>query len=281
LQLLRETEVETSADDHIFAHSRAVALSLIAVPILASVTLAFFSGGRSKLAYYIATVFVAVLLLTWRFISARFRSSNWLARTNTQGVFVHFRSYLNYHLSAQDLTVVFIPYAQVRGARQVRQSTRISSPDGASEVHTVRYVELELTGDTSLLREALATEASRSAPRKSRWYGTSSTLYQDFPVGMSSSSPFLRMAWSVVPGPASFLAVLPPETLILESSTVSQDFTHLGNLTPEDQRQHLRELVQRGETIAAIQLARNLYGYGLAEARDFVTGLAGRKSSTA
>jgi ribosomal protein L7/L12 len=54
---------------------------------------------------------------------------------------------------------------------------------------------------------------------------------------------------------------------------VSQDFAHLQGLSREEQQKQLRELAQRGETVAAIYMARKLYGCGLEEARSMVEEL--------
>jgi ribosomal protein L7/L12 len=48
------------------------------------------------------------------------------------------------------------------------------------------------------------------------------------------------------------------------------DFTHLQSLDQEEQQKQLRTLAARGETIAAIYLARKLYGCSLAQAKTIV-----------
>ena len=49
----------------------------------------------------------------------------------------------------------------------------------------------------------------------------------------------------------------------------------------ENQRERegrIIELVESGDTIAAVRLARDVYGYDLTEAKMFVDGLMGRES---
>jgi hypothetical protein len=58
------------------------------------------------------------------------RPSNWLARVRNDGLFIQFRSYLNYHLPADALTVFFIPYQEIRSARLVRERTKIRTTMG-------------------------------------------------------------------------------------------------------------------------------------------------------
>src|SRR5690349_2394258 len=83
-----------------------------------------------KPGYYIAAVVFLFLDFMRRFITARFRFSNWLVRMNDSGVYVQFRSYLNYHLPAEDITVVFIPFGEIRSARLVKE--RLTVPDPQS-----------------------------------------------------------------------------------------------------------------------------------------------------
>ena len=61
------------------------------------------------LAYYVAAVIVIYLLILRKLVTARFRSTNWLVRMTDDGLFIKFRSYLNYRFSDEDPTVVLIP----------------------------------------------------------------------------------------------------------------------------------------------------------------------------
>jgi ribosomal protein L7/L12 len=53
----------------------------------------------------------------------------------------------------------------------------------------------------------------------------------------------------------------------------SEDFVHLQALSREEQEKRLRDLKERGEKIAAIYMARKIYGCGLAQARSIVENL--------
>ena len=74
------------------------------------------------------------------------------------------------------------------------------------------------------------------------------------------SPPFLQVEWSAVPGANAFLEALRPYTSIAPPVVVSEDFANIGSLAREEQERRLRELDQRGQTIAAVYLARKLYG---------------------
>jgi hypothetical protein len=118
----------------------------------------------------------------------------------------------------------------------------------------------------------LQAERSEQAPPEKRWYGTSSTLYRDYPVRMIAPK-FIRIHWDVVPGAHKFLDALRPYTVIAEPVSLAQDFTHLKSLSRDDQQKQLRELAARGEVITATYAAQQLYGGSLAEAKQTVNSL--------
>jgi ribosomal protein L7/L12 len=275
MRLLRLGDVETGPNDRVYCYSRTRAI-LIVLALLGATTWLVLHAITTgwKLGYYIAAVIVLFVALLQRFITARFRPSNWLVRTNDEGLFVQFRSYLNYHLAADDLTVVFVSFGQIRSARLVREHVTVPDSQGnGTETQLLRYVELELAGDIAPLANALESEIMEKAPMQKRWYGKSSTLYQDHPVRMQSP-PFLQMRWQVVPSAKKFLETLRPYTAIADTISLSKDFVNLQSLSREQQQQHLHELAQRGQTIAAIYTARKLYGCTLAEAKEMVEGKA-------
>lgn len=276
MQLLRLNEVATSPEDRVFRYSpvRATLLALGVVGFSAALVLVNWQGrSRSAyyVAYYIAGFLLLCLLLMRRFLVARFLPSNWLVRMRHDALLVQFRSYLNYHLPAEDFTVILIPYREIRSVQLVRERANIQVQGGAS-VQTRRLIELELSGDLEPVSKALAAELARPAPQQRTWYGTTSTLYEDYPVRMVSS-PFLQLEWSVRPSVTNLLNVLRPYTTIAPPVAVSEDFAHLGGLSRDEQEKRLRELDQRGRTIAAVYMARRLYGYDLNQAQAFIKGL--------
>jgi hypothetical protein len=276
MQLLRLSEVETSSADRVFRYSLTrVALLFLGVICLGTALLLIHWEGRLEplhyIAYYIFAVLLLGLALLRKFLLARFRPSNWLVRMHHANLPIQFRSYLNYSLPAEDLTVVSIPYQNIRSARLIRERCTIPAQDGDTE-RTRRLVELELAGDLAPLSEALAAEIAKPAPRQKTWYGHTSTLYRHYPVRMVSP-PFLQVEWSAVPGPKLFLEALRAHTTVAPPVMVSEDFAEIDSLNREEQERRLRELDQRGETIAAVYLARKLYRYDLTQAEGFIRGL--------
>jgi len=153
-------------------------------------------------------------------------------------------------------------------------SCRLTTLDseGAKTVQTRRLVEFELAIDPAALVNALATECGRPGAPEKRWYGSSATLYKDYPVLMQSP-PFLRVEWRAVPSTAAFLNTLRRRVEIAPPLTISEDFTNLRGLTRDQQEHRLRDLNQRGHTIEAVYMAGRLYGLDLTQASKFVKEL--------
>ena len=147
-----------------------------------------------------------------------------------------------------------------------------SARPGATQTQYLRYVELELSGDTAPLEKALQAEPGKRAPLEKHWYGTSSTLYRDYPVTQTAPR-FLHIRWDVVPGARKLLAALQRYTVIADPVSLNQDFTHLKSLSREEQQKQLRELAVRGQNLTAMYVARNLYGCSLGEAKQMVDSL--------
>lgn len=269
MRLLLLKEVEIDPNDRVFRHPRILAL-VVWLAFFAAISALFFKAytdPRWKPGYIFGSFFMLFLLLSLQYVGARFHPSNWLVRMTGAGIYVQYRSYLNYRMPAEDPSVLFLSFDEIASARLVKE--RVTTPDpmhpGAATTQFLRYIELELTGDAAPVAAALGKERSEPAPVKKRWYGSTSTLYQDYPVKIDTP-PYLRIHWDVAPGAKKFLEALRPYTQITDTVSLKQDFTHLQSLTPEDQKKQLRDLAQRGDTIAASYLARKLYGGTLADA---------------
>jgi len=276
MRLLQLRDVEITPNDRVFRYSRlhAIAFVMAAISGVAWLFIRAHTAGW-KPGYYFAVAVLLLILPMRRFITARFRPSNWLVQANNTGFYVHFRSYLNYHLPADDPTVVYLDYSEVCSARLVKE--RLTTPEPGSrrsqtQTRYLRHVELELVGGTGPLTKALQDELTAKAPKERRWYGSSATLYQDHPVRIVAQG-CLRLRWAVVPGTDRFLDLLREYVPILEPVSLTRDFSHLESVSRDEQQKHLRELVRRGETIAAVYIARKLYGCGLAEAKQLVESL--------
>jgi hypothetical protein len=272
MRLLRSQDVEIGPNDRVFHHARVRAL-IVWLAGFGAATAFFFHAYTTKWlpGYFFGSFLLLFLLLTLSMITARFHPSNWLVRMGQTGIYVQYRSYLNYQLRPDDPSVIFLSFGEIASARLVKE--RVETPDtakpGATQTQYLRYVELALSGDPTPIADALQAELAEQAPSEKRWYGTSSTLYQDYPVTMSAPAT-VRIHWDVVPGAQKFLDALRLYTAIDDPVSLTQDFTQLKSLSREDQQKRLRELVARGQNITAIYAARRLYGCSLGEAKQMV-----------
>jgi hypothetical protein len=179
---------------------------------------------------------------------------------------------LNYALADDDETVVFIGYEEIRSARRVIEHTTFDDAQGHRATKTTRFAELDVTADVTLLEKALSVERARPAPSEKHWYGTSRTLYNDYPVQVEPPS-FVRVQWSATPRASKFLEAMKPAVEITPPLSLFDDLTMLAAQTPEQQEQQLLKLDAAGQTVVAIYLARRLYGFDLTTAKTFVDRL--------
>ena len=280
MRLLRLQEIEIGPNDRVFRHPRLRALMVWLAGFGVTMTL-FFKAYTEKFlfGYIFGSGLLLFLLLFVRMVTARFHPSNWLVRMNETGIYVQYRSYLNYQLPPDDPSVVFLSFGEIASARLIKE--RVVTPDpakGGSQIQYLRHIELELSGNIAPLSDALNAERGESAPMEKRWYGTSSTLYRDYPVVMTAPA-FIRIHWNVVPGTHKFLEALRPYTIIADPVSVSQDFTHLKSLSREEQQKQLRQLAACGDVINATYAARQLYGGSLGEAKKMVDSLTKSKAA--
>src|ERR1700726_3991781 len=223
--LLRLQDVEIGPRGRLFRHSRMRAL-IVWLAGFAATAACFFNAYTRKWppGYFFGSFLLLFVLLTLRMVTARFHPSNWLVRMNETGIYVQYRSYLNYELPADDPSVVFLSFGEIASARLIKE--RVETPDpaktGGTQTQYLRYVELELSGDPAPLADALQAELGEQAPSEKRWYGTSSSLYRDYPVRMIAPK-FIRIHWDVVPGAHKFLNALRPYTVIAEPVSLTQD----------------------------------------------------------
>jgi len=277
MTLLRASQLQPGGGDRVFRYSQWRAALLALVILSFGVGCLYFgirqpAGVSRYVSYYVGAIILLGLLTLQRYVTARFRHSNWLARLDASGLYVQFRSYLNYTVSNVDETVVFIGYEEIRSARLVIEHTKFTDAEGHRATKTTRYVELDVTADVTSLAKALSVERARPAPSEKHWYGTSRTLYNDYPVQVERPS-FVRVRWSATPRASKFLEALKPAVEIAPPLSLSEDLTTLAALTPEDQVQQLLKLDAGGQTIEAIYLARRLYGFNLTTAKTFVDRL--------
>jgi hypothetical protein len=286
MRLLRFADVPASVDHRVFRYSRGRALAAVGL-VLAAAGALLTRGVQlhAPVLYYIMGVLLTGLVVMQTFVRARFQPTNWLVRATTDGLFVQFRSYLNYRFPSGDTTVVWIPYGAIRSAHAVRERRPVPdverSTRGAdySIVRRRTTVRLELNGDIAPLTRAIEDEIGR-AVGGGNIGGVTKTRYRHVPVRMPSPG-ILQLDWAVTPDAAAFLALLRDHGVSTETAAATLDdldVASLRALSRSEQEQRLAELVDLGDTIAAIHAARRLYGYDLTRAREFVEHLHGQRS---
>ena len=128
MRLLRSSDVQASPDDRVFHHPRALATIVwLALFCGAAAVLVGAIAGTWKPGYVVGPVVLLFLLLTLRFVTARFHASNWLIRSGNSGLYAQYRSYLNDQLPADERSVIYISYDEIASARLA--SERIRTPD--------------------------------------------------------------------------------------------------------------------------------------------------------
>jgi len=270
MHLLRLSEVEIDVNDRVFRHAACGRCS-VAGRVLRDAVM-FFSAvtGQNEAWVHLWAGIVVVSPVFLRFVTPRFHPSNWLVRANETGLFAQYRSYLNYQLPADELGRFHLLRRDRGGASHPRAcaDARSGAP-WRTQTQFLRYIELELAGDTASLASALQLEMS-AKPLMRSTVRERSTLYRDYPLTMGTP-PFLRIRWTWCPArrvPCLLAAIHQNR----RPGVLKQDFTRLQSLSHEEQQKQLRDLAVRGEVIAAIYIARKLYGFSMPQAKMMVIG---------
>lgn len=280
MQLMRLADVTATDRDRVYSYSRSHALLGSVTLLITAVATAVYSWANHVwLGYYLSAVILLSFFIFRKMVSARFRPSNWLVRLTDHGLFIKFRSYLNYHFPDQDLTVGFIAHSEIRSARFVLQKQeipdRVDGDRPSTTIKTRKLVELELASETNVLADALTRERAHALDGKN--LGKISSRYHHLPVRLAAPDR-LQIEWNVVPNAETFLDALSRHTLIRQTQEAKKDFVNLEGLSRAEQESRLLELAESGDKIGAIAMARQLYSYNLTTAKDFVEGLVAKRS---
>ena len=292
LRYLRADEVPRRSGDIVFrsarlAHGLVFAISLLVTLGLWLSPVTILDSPEAKrvpiFIPYLMSFFSALFAFVgWRASRAAWRPSNWIVRVASDGLYVKFRSYLNDNMSARDPVVVFIPKAEIGSLRAHHEKTRRPDDEGAGEIVVPRrYLEIELRdpGDIPELAEHLARARARREPG----FAGTKMKFNHYPV-RAFATGVVRIDWagpdvSVRPRLPRALAVLGRHYRV--ATPAESEERPAAELVPEEQEDRLIAMVERGEKIAAVKLARRLYGYDLTEAVAFVEGLGGASASAA
>ena len=280
LQFLREDQVQRHSTDLLFRQRRwtkVLALAIfggIAGGFLLCPTLCplFSVEPLPPWASYITGGFLLIfVLIAWHTAKASFLSSSWRLRATTQGLYVKTRSFLNHGLSADDPVVVYLPKAEIIGIREHRIWARRPGTDDSETIQRMVFLEILLHDeDLGELVELLKRERAIEPGKKS---GVA-MIARHYPVRVLPGG-IVQVDWSgLSPGLKRAVTLLSGVYPVLDGQrTRQQRFTELDKTAKEDR---LLELVERGETIGAVKLAKELYGYDTTDAKAFVDDLGRR-----
>lgn len=276
MEFLHADQVESEPGERIFRHGRLGPLVLFGI-FGAPLCVALFVAGvmlssSGSVPWYAWLVLGPVLLVLgliflvviFTLAQAAWRSflpSNWVMRVSPAGLVLNLRSFQNSHFPQDGPTVVRFPWPEVACAREARDVTRQKSSD---ESHwQTRWLQIELVRtDTNALEALIRAERERRGPRTKRLGITSSGRSNHVPVFVASPG-VLRTDWLG----RGMLRALEKHVSLAER----QDFGGV-DLQP-DVGARLAELVRRGDTFAAIALARRGLGLSLSEAHQRVRSL--------
>jgi hypothetical protein len=205
-------------------------------------------------------VMSVILLIVFKAWTASLHRSNWLMLVARDGLFLNLRSYMNADFEGEDPTTAFFSFGEIASARKVEERwTQRTSHEARLEMRS--FLELELAGvDTGPLAEAVRVESAKPAPEHA-WFGVKiRSKAVDVPVFVQSPG-VVRVQWR-----RGMLGALEEHVRVLEKRKVNlnAEFASKGTI------EHCRELLQRGEKIEAIEVARKDLGIGIADARDRV-----------
>ncbi len=178
-----------------------------------------------------------------------------------EGLYLKFRSYLNYHFPEEGPTVVHLPWREIAAAQKTVDRTPSTGHRGQSETQVGRYLDLHLEHtDTEALRQAVAQEAARKAPKK----GRSSSRFHHNP-GQVPEPGVVRVEWRgrrMLRALRRYVAVRP-----------ARRTGHGCDAAGEDLDTQIIKLIEQGRRMPAIRTVRRRYGMSLTQATEFVDDL--------
>ncbi|MBF0186549.1 MAG: hypothetical protein HQL50_01335 [Magnetococcales bacterium] len=239
--------------------------------------------------YGLGAGFAFMLFLLFRgTVTALFRDSNWLLRASEKGLAVKFRSYRNHRLPEEDDCVILIPREAVLGLTIQQEKREVidnfaDNADRKFNTATRTDTHISLLVTLSAL-EIPALERHLNAERKRRiTTRTGSFIVKHYPVTMEGSDR-LKITWSS------------PESRIHPKITEAAEI--LNRLFPgrlrysEQERPMVRQpgkeadaqivqLAREGGMIAAMEMARAVYGCDLTQAKQKVDDLLAQEERSA
>lgn len=211
--------------------------------------------------------------------SAAFKTTNWVLRADTTGLYVKLRSYSDTRLPATDRVVLHLPRDSIRRIRPVGETVRHigRSGDGfTADDDTLSgqtYLEIITFSDNlNDAADALRQERGRYGPTAIPGVRTKA---KGAAVSVRDQG-VLRIDWKTR---RTRLSPSLDEALMWLSSTYVTDSRReseqapIRSLASDEREERLLALVEQGHMTDAVILARDLYGFNLTEAKSFLDDL--------
>ncbi|MBI5362067.1 MAG: hypothetical protein HZA53_02740 [Planctomycetes bacterium] len=240
---------------------------LLAVPVLARADLQRLASSIPWFAWVLAGPLFAIALLlgvlvlhgTAEFAVNAWRKSAWIAATSWDGVYLNLRSWQNAHFPDDGPTVAFVPWTELDSVHVVVE--RVDPGTTRSAPSSRKWIALALRGvDTRELERRLHAEAARPGPER-RWCGISMrSRYHHTPVIVPKAG-VVQVEWTT----AGFLR----ELALRVQASPTPELTRIAE-PARSLEERVAELVQRGDPLSAVELARRAGGLSLLEAKELV-----------
>ena len=273
----RIDEVPISADDTVFRLSpirSAIAAAIflgLGIAALACAVLKW-PHNSSVVFFYLFGGFLALIGLAWVFnFRATLKPTNWLMRCQLSGLFIKYRAYENWRMPVDTLQIVGFEYGEIAWAKLVKERRKSPNTDGKGgfQIQWLTYIDLGMANP-----DLSAFEANLAAERKTRPATGMNIVIIDYPVQVQPNG-VVEIRWNggLRPPAKKALEVLGRRVKILETEHRKTDLTHHAGASPEEDKANILALAKSGDHFGAVRLARQVYGYDLTQATDFVNKL--------
>ncbi|MBI5433762.1 MAG: hypothetical protein HZA52_13100 [Planctomycetes bacterium] len=283
MRLLQPDQVASDAVERTFRHSPIGALVMSAfftAPLIAIVwNWASFAHAASEVPWpawlLLGPLALLAIAIEWLCLSASrevvhtaFLPSNWLVKTTRDGLYLQLRSYQNHHFALDAPTIAYFAFDELAGVRLVKETYDAATRNDRGRT-TRKWIELAFAnGDTRELEAWLAAEAKRPAPETRTLGLRARTRFGHHPAVVPRAGVLYVEALG-----GGMLAALAEHVRRAETTAVRLD--------ADDQRPleaRIGELVARGDTFAAIALARAERELSLTDAHSLIERVRAGKS---
>ena len=243
------------------------------------------------LAYYGITGVIALVVLIvclfggFAFLSsalAAMKPGTWVVRASEDGLYIKLRHFADRRLPKDDPIVAFIPRRDVRWLRGHDQMARHVGRTGdfkSTEDDTLAkqaYLEIKVDGDD------LAEVTERLEQERDLWSPTMIRGVRQKAKGAAVSvrpGGVLRIDWRTKgtrlrPRLKDALAALSPGYRL--AAEIESEQAQAKNLDHAAQEERLLDMLRQGNTVDAVVVARDLYGFSVTEAKQFLDELQNR-----